>query len=906
MRTIVLLIMACCLACSNIFAQKQAANWYFGENAGLRFDLDTNSLIVLNDGQLNTREGCASISDSFGNLLFYSDGVTVWNRNHAVMANGNNLYGDASSTQSAIIIPKPGDPTIYYIFTVDNNLDGANFGLNYSIVDISLNAGLGEVVSKNSNLLRECSEKITAVLKNCNSEDLWVLTLAAEDGSTTPGVFNTFHAFEVTALGVNPVSQKSTFNINISDARGYLKLSPDGTKVACANVRDGLYLYDFDSDLGTVSNQLQIRIPSTSRYPYGVEFSPNSQLLYVHSSNDYFDATGGEDPTTHTSVLSQFDLTAADIRRSIVTLDDRQLFRGGLQLGPNGKIYRALSSTYEQGQYFLGVIENPNRVGIACNYNHFAVDLRGASSQGLPPFITSFFNTEIDIIRNGLSTVNLLLCDGKSYELIADEIVGATYIWTKDGITLTENDFNLEVTEAGHYEVYIDPNNGDCALVGQAFVNYTTNPIANDATLIQCDEDGLVDGLTRFNLNEANDLLTGGDPNLSTVFYLNATDASINNTVNAINASNFSNTINQQIIHVAVVNNATKCYSNSELTLDVSTTNSGNTQLTGCDDDGIEDGFFEFNLNEAESDIVNGLPSGVNTSYFESYTDALLEQNKLDTFFTNTIPYSQTIYARVENANDCYGISEILLIVNQLPEIETEELTYYCLNTFPQTITINADTINNASTNYTYNWSTGDNTYDIQINQSGTYTVTVTNDNGCFKTRNITVETSNIATINAIEVVDASQNNTITVSVSGEGLYEYALLNNDGVQTPFQTNPVFENVFPGIYTVIVNDYENNCGAIDDQVSVIGFPKFFTPNNDGVHDKWQVLGISDMFQANSKILIYNRFGKLIKQLNPLGEGWDGRFNGEKLPTDDYWFAVTLQDGRVLKNHFTLKR
>ncbi|GAA3599028.1 T9SS type B sorting domain-containing protein [Flavivirga amylovorans] len=906
MRKIVLLIIAGCLACANIFAQKQAANWYFGENAGLIFDLDTNSITTVSDGQLNTREGCASISDSFGSLLFYTDGVTVWNKNHAIMANGNNLYGDSSSTQSAIIIPKPGDPTIYYVFTVDNNLDGENFGLNYSIVDISLNGGLGEVVSKNTSLLTQCSEKITAVLKNCNSEDLWVLTLASDTSSTVSGGFNTYHAFEVTALGVNPVSIKSTFDINISDARGYLKLSPDGTKVASANVQDGLFLYDFDSELGIVSNQIQINIRSASRFPYGVEFSPNSKLLYVHSSNDYFDAAGGNDPTQHTSALNQFDLTSADIRRSIVTLDDRQLYRGGLQLGPNGKIYRALSSTYNQGQEFLGVIENPNRVGVACDYKHFAVDLRGVSSQGLPPFITSFFNTEIDIIRNGLSTVNLLLCDGKSYELEADEIAGATYIWTKDGVNLTESSFNLEVTETGHYEVYIDPNNGECALVGQAFVNYTTNPIANDATLIQCDEDDLVDGLTSFNLNEANDLLTGGDPDLSTRFYLNAADAFSNDVTNAIDGSNFSNTVNQQIIYVAVINDETSCYSNSELTLDVSTTNSGDTQLTVCDDDGTEDGFFEFNLNNADSDIVTGLPSGLNISYFESYTDALLEQNNLDATFTNSIPYSQTIYARVENANDCYGISEILLTVNQLPQIDTEELTYYCLNTFPQTISINADAISDPSTNYTYNWSTGDTVYEIQVNEAGTYNVTVTNDNGCLKNRTIIVEPSNIATINTIEVIDISQNNIVTILVSGEGLYEYALLNQDGIQTAFQTNNIFENVYPGIYTVIIRDYENDCGAIEDQISVIGFPKFFTPNNDGIHDTWQILGISNMFQANSKILIYNRYGKLIKELNPLGQGWDGLFNGEKLPTDDYWFAVTLQDGRVFKNHFTLKR
>ena len=162
---------------------------------------------------------------------------------------------------------------------------------------------------------------------------------------------------------------------------------------------------------------------------------------------------------------------------------------------------------------------------------------------------------------------------------------------------------------------------------------------------------------------------------------------------------------------------------------------------------------------------------------------------------------------------------------------------------------------------------------------------------------------SNIATIVSIEVVDATQNNTITILVSGEGDYEFALNNSNG---PYQVSNIFENVEPGIHTVYVRDTKNNCGIVNDIVSVIGFPKFFTPNNDSFNDTWQVFGISTQFQPNSKILIFDRYGKLIKQLNPIGIGWDGTFNGEKLPTNDYWFKVTLQDGRSFSSHFALKR
>ena len=104
----------------------------------------------------------------------------------------------------------------------------------------------------------------------------------------------------------------------------------------------------------------------------------------------------------------------------------------------------------------------------------------------------------------------------------------------------------------------------------------------------------------------------------------------------------------------------------------------------------------------------------------------------------------------------------------------------------------------------------------------------------------------------------------------------------------------------------IRDLKNDCGVSQKLVSVIGFPKYFTPNNDGIHDTWQIAGVSGAFQPNSKILIYDRYGKLLKQLNPSSKGWDGTLNGKVLPNDDYWFAVKLQDGRIFKNHFSLKR
>ena len=902
MRKFILAIV-CCFIGATAFCQSEAANWYFGFGGGIHFNQSQNTITSLNDGQLFTNEGCTSISDDSGNLLFYTDGTRVWNKNHTVMSNGYGLYGDSSSTQSAIIVPKPNDANTYYIFTVDNWIDGINYGLNYSEVDMSLDNGLGGITTKNVRLLQESSEKITAVLKDCITKSIWVLTFASENGNSS--IFNTFHAFEISSAGINPTPVKSTFNnLFIQDARGYLKLSPDGTKVACANVKDGLLLFDFDTATGKLSNQKSLSLSGKNRFPYGVEFSPNSQLLYVHASNNFFsnDFAEAENPANHSSVLIQYNLIAADVQASATIIDSRNLYRGALQLGPNGKIYRALSATYNKGLPYLGAINNPNNLGTSCYYRHNAVNLApNQSAQGLPPFIASFFNTQIDIIKNGKSSINLALCDGDTYILASEDLPGATYAWKKDGNPLPETTFNLEVSSSGHYEVYIDPNNGDCAIEGQAYVLFNKNPDAFNATLVQCDEDGTKDGLTEFNLNEANETLTGGVKNLSTRFYTD--DLRLNEVPSP---SSFSNVTNPQTVYAEIINDLTGCASNAELILDVSVTRSNDSELIACDDDGIEDGLVEFNLTQANPDIISGLPSGLNIAYYETYENALLEKNSLKELFTNTVPYSQTIYARVENLNNCYGISKLQLTVNKLPNIKTTDTVYYCLNTFPKPITLNAGVINDSPNNYNYVWNTGENSNEIKVNEPGTYTVTVTNSNNCSKNRNIVVEASNIASIQSIDVVDASQNNMITVLVSGEGQYEYRLLNsNNVVVAPYQESKVFENVPPGIYSVYVRDAKNNCGTVNNKISVIGFPKYFTPNNDGINDTWQVYGVSDVFQPSSKIFIFDRFGKLLKQISPSGKGWDGTFNGAKLPTDDYWFSVMLEDGRTFKSHFTLK-
>jgi hypothetical protein len=290
MKTLILLVFSLFFFTIPAFSQKEAAIWYFGNYAGL--DFNSGSPVALTNGQLNTAEGCTTISDKNGTLLFYTDGSIVYDKSHQVMPNGYGLLGHNSSTQSAIIVPHPSNKNLYYIFTVDqpnpknvddnplNNEDPPNNGLNYSLVDLRLNNGLGDISVKEKNIHLitynpgdiedvkfKCSEKITAV-QHDDGISFWVVTHFK----------NTFYSFKISTSGVNkkPIQTTSSLNVPtggyISNAIGYLKTSPNGKKIAMANsslkatdelgpknnvIRNTGNVWLFDFDASTVNPHLK-------------------------------------------------------------------------------------------------------------------------------------------------------------------------------------------------------------------------------------------------------------------------------------------------------------------------------------------------------------------------------------------------------------------------------------------------------------------------------------------------------------------------------------------------------------------------------------------------------------------------------------------------------------------------
>ncbi|MFN8242570.1 MAG: gliding motility-associated C-terminal domain-containing protein [Ferruginibacter sp.] len=374
-------------------AQKESWNWYFGAEAGINFSSGTAQPVY--DGATDATEGVASISDKDGNLLFYTDGIQVWNRNHQIMQRGGHLYGHRSSTQSGIIVPQPGNDSLYYIFTVDA-FEGIK-GLNYNIVNMKMDNGLGDVVTFPQQLLTPTFEKITAV-RHCNNRDIWIITRSS--------VLQSYYAWLLTPAGLSSTPVISPANGFAGHYIGYLKASPDAKKLVSVNYDTATELSRFDNATGIVSNTLLIAkrkpIPNTDYiYAYGAEFSPDNKQLYITTSY----ALGITRPVAAT--IDQFDISIHDsaaIENSHQTIVTDNNIHNALQLGPDKKIYAA-----DNVSHYLSRINNPNGRGANAGYEAKAVFLgdRAICYSGLPTFIQSLF----DPLYNGYAFTTTPACD---------------------------------------------------------------------------------------------------------------------------------------------------------------------------------------------------------------------------------------------------------------------------------------------------------------------------------------------------------------------------------------------------------------------------------------------------------------------------------------------------------------
>ena len=447
------------------------------------------------------------------------------------------------------------------------------------------------------------------------------------------------------------------------------------------------------------------------------------------------------------------------------------------------------------------------------------------------------------------------------------------------------------------------------------------NPIPNINPIVtfkNCDVDGISDGFTFFNLNELNTIITTESlDNITITYYNSFAEAELG--IIPLNSSLYSNEISDKI-YGRVENINTDCFAISEILLEVATSilpSDFIQKLSVCDDVN-PDGINSFNLTSLSDAFIDEFPEGQNLSvhYYNDLNDAHLEQNEINDTenYTNKIPFLETIYVRIESDDgNCFGIGpNVLLTVHPIPEFEIIQSEVFCLSESQVTLSV----VNASDIGFTYQWKDPigtviSNFETATITSYGTYSVVATSINNCESEQvfyEVQVSEASKIIIEDILIEDLSNNNTITIDETniGKGNYEFALDKEFG---PFQDSPVFTNVLAGEYQLYVRD-KNDCGTVSIPVFVMGFPKYFTPNGDGKKDTWNIEGLSYEHAQNTTIFIYDRYGKLIKQLNARDKGWDGTFNGRDLISTDYWFVVNLIDNtgsvRRFNGHFSLIR
>jgi gliding motility-associated-like protein len=437
-------------------------------------------------------------------------------------------------------------------------------------------------------------------------------------------------------------------------------------------------------------------------------------------------------------------------------------------------------------------------------------------------------------------------------------------------------------------------------------------PFANSVNALNlirhCDDNQ--DGIYGFDTSGIEALVLNGQTNVS-VNYFKSNGIQLSSPL-----PNPFNVNGSEIISIRVTNNTTMvttgpCYDQINLQFIVDDLPEAfavsQNLTTACDNefDPInQDGIYSFDTTGFEDTILGG-QTGMVVYYFNENNIPL--QSPLPNPFVTT---SQNVTVIVENSinTDCTAQVILPFIINPTPKIDLEEALQICL---PETqITISASFIDATPTSdYIFQWYfnglilAGETNPSITVSNEGNYSVDVTNIYNCTKTKNITIVNSEIAQLVDIDIVDLSDINTVLVTVIGSGDYQYAL---DDINGPYQVSNFFNNVPIGLHEVYIKDI-NGCGIVGPvTIPVLGIPAYFTPNGDGFHDYWNVKGVSEEFNYRSTIYIFDRYGKLLKQIGTIGLGWDGTYNGQLMPSDDYWYSIQFEDGRSAKGHFALKR
>jgi gliding motility-associated-like protein len=714
-----------------IYSQNQGSMWYFGNSAALSFNSGT--AVSLSNSALLTSEGSASISDVNGNLLFYTGGTTVYNSVHATMLNGTGLFGESISAQSAVIVPLPGSTSIYYVFTMRNWTTPGN-GANYSIVDMTLNGGLGDVTTKNVLLNTSARESLTAT-RHCNNIDYWITFW---DRATSR-----FNTYLLTGAGLSAapiISNVGTFASGTALNRyGYLKFSQNGKKLAYAlggqalqNNQTTVEVYDFDNSTGIISNPQTLALASAFPDAYSCEFSPSGNLLYVVAFNNTF--------------IRQYNLQAGTTAQIIASQTNVAGASPGvkscLQMAPDGRMYVALSS-----QSFVGVINNPNTAGIGCNYVHNVVSLGPGRScgLGLPNFMQMFYTPPVRLGNDTTACHPVALNAGPGWN---------NYLWSTGATTQS-----ISVNATGNYWVHV--NNGTtCGVLGDTIhVTIATLSGTTIATPVRCfgESNGSATVTISGGTNPYGYLWNNGQTGQSATglaagtYSVNVTDA-----LGCIQAQTVS------ITQPAILSSTVTSTNNTQCNIP-----NGSASVTAT---GGTPGYSYAWSNGQTAQSATGLSAG---TYTVDVTDTH------GCIRTQTVSVAQSIAT----------ISIAVTVANNT----------HCTNpNGAATVTATGGT-----PGYSYLWSNGQTSPSATGLGAGTYSVDVTDANGCLSTQTLSVAQFTTAIALSTSATNDTHcitpNGSATVTATG-GIPGYSYVWSNG-----QTSPSATGLSAGTYSIEVTD-----------------------------------------------------------------------------------------------------
>ena len=841
---------------------KEGNIWYFGENAGL--DFINGAPVPLLDGQLDNLEGCASMSDENGNLLFYTNGMTVWDRTHQVMQNGNGLAGFPSSAQSGIIVKKPGSLNIYYIFTIAY-MYNPFVGLSYSEVNMDLNSGNGAVTSnKNIFLYTPTCERIVAV-KHSNRKYYWIITKKFDSDQ--------FYTFLIDSNGVNTTPVISNQG-SIMNSWGFVVASPDSRKIATSDRYVGYEIFDFDNATGIISNAIQLGHGNES---YGISFSPNSKLLYACNINS------GD--------IYQWNIyagSAADIVNSFTTIGvangSGQYFGGALQIGRDSRIY-----VCQFLETSLGVINNPNNIGLACNFQIDAIDLAGRESKlGLPNFVYLFYFPSFNY-------QNQCFKDTTFFTFKSDTSEIDSVLWNFDdpqsGYNNNSNLFNPThfFSSPGDYDVKLytyrhclPDSVSEIIKIYPSYNDTISQFICQGDSLLIGGEYQTVSGMYGDTLST----LYGCDSilNVDLTVYDNYYFQTVISICDGDSVLIFGQYQKTNGIYYDSLTTAYGCDSVFAVNLTVHDSYNFQTNLSICDGDSVlifgqyqkTDGlYYDSLLTVHGCDSINTINLTIRNNY-NLQTDVAICDG--DSVFLEG--HYQSIagiyYDTLFTIYNCDSVVTTNLTVTLLPNIYLGADTSLCKGEYLllDATTANAD----------YQWQDNSTDSVLIVDQQGNYWVKVTVNN-C----------SNYDTINVsflpVSVVNLGADTTIC---SGHYLLlDATALNATYLWQDYSTEPTLLASENGEYWVIVT--EDKCSAsdtiyisVEECEVVLEMPNAISPNDDGYNDVFRPIVMENVIQAN--LIIFNRWGRKLFDSSNLMEGWDGKHNGKKCSEGVYFWIV----------------